>query len=185
MSRWICQLLRYNFTLPNGYQLLSVTSHPPGRYTYPGLVIRLDRMDTDEWFPTNANEALVAEIRAEQAALGLTNDMLALRSDIDSQSVGRYLRCERPVNTVNAWKFAKGLKLPASELTARAEARLARVTAQLAEATAQSEGAAPEDVTPLVIDRRQKGRTREGMNEALRPATEMGEDSGTAEGSDG
>lgn len=74
---------------------------------------------------TGLNAALAAELRAEMAAQGLTDEDISGRSELTSQTVGRIRRMDRGINVWYLDQFARALGIAPAELLARASRRLA------------------------------------------------------------
>lgn len=76
------------------------------------------------------NAAVAAELRAEKAALGLTNQDLADRSGIPVVSVQRYLAPSRNIDIEILGALCDALGVSLTEIARAAEARLSRPTTE-------------------------------------------------------
>lgn len=141
----------------------------------------MTRMRNKDYPPaTNIREALAEVIREKQGARGWTTKHLGEVSGVDAQNLSRWLLpAIREIGTTEAAALAKAFDIPLAELYAEATARLDRVTAPEAETASQSDNVKSEAVTPMVPDRRRKGRTRAEMDKVLRLADRTGENNST------
>lgn len=99
---------------------MQITTHPLGTHVFCKGVTIFHMEYTGEEF----GQALAAQLRAERAASGLTQDELARRIGVSKMSVRRYLSGERPVAVPHFVELASALGLTIDELIRRSNERI-------------------------------------------------------------
>lgn len=133
----------------------------------------------------SANDGFVRAIKAELRGNGISQKQLGALIDMHETTISGYLtpnlagRTVMTTEIVDAIAEALGLDYVALAVKAREWRGKPGVTAPETETASQSDSVKGEAVTPMVPDRRRKGRTRAEMDKVLKLADQTGENNPT------